>query len=47
LWIDTSMQPDAQAQQLANTMGASYLPMPHLQAQRMAQAMQRVQSPAP
>jgi magnesium chelatase subunit D len=47
LWIDTSMQPDAQAQQLANTMGASYLPMPHLQAQRMALAMQRVQSPAP
>ncbi len=39
LWIDTSMQPDAQAQQLAATMGASYLPMPQLQAQRMAHAM--------
>ena len=39
LWIDTSMQPDAQAQQLAATMGASYLPMPQVQAQRMAHAM--------
>ncbi len=39
LWIDTSMQPDAKAQQLASTMGASYLPMPQVQAQRMAQAM--------
>ncbi len=47
LWIDTSMQPDAQAQQLASTMGASYVPMPQLQAQRMAQAMQRVRSPSP
>ena len=47
LWIDTSLQPDAQAQQLASTMGASYVPMPQLQAQRMAQAMQRVRSPSP
>ena len=39
LWIDTSMHPDAQAQQLAATMGASYLPMPQVQAQRMASAM--------
>jgi magnesium chelatase subunit D len=39
LWIDTSMQPDAQAKQLAVTMGASYLPMPQVQAQRMAHAM--------
>ena len=39
LWIDTSMQPDAQAKQLACTMGASYLPMPQVQAQRMAHAM--------
>ena len=47
LWIDTGLQPDAQAQQLASTMGASYVPMPQLQAQRMAQAMQRVRSPSP
>ncbi len=46
LWIDTSVQPDAQAQQLAATMGASYLPMPQVQAQRMAQAMARVRSPS-
>lgn len=39
LWIDTSMQPDAQARQMAATMGASYLPMPQVQAQRMAHAM--------
>lgn len=45
LWIDTSMQPDAQAQQLASTMGASYLPMPQVQAQRVAQAMERLRSP--
>jgi magnesium chelatase subunit D len=46
LWIDTSLQPDAQAQQLATTMGASYLPMPQVQAQRMAHAMALVRSPS-
>lgn len=45
LWIDTSMHPDAQAQQLASTMGASYLPMPQVQSQRMAHAIERVRSP--
>ncbi|MFM1906975.1 MAG: Magnesium-chelatase 60 kDa subunit [Pseudomonadota bacterium] len=45
LWIDTSMHPDAQAQQLAATMGASYLPMPQVQAQRMARAMDGLRSP--
>jgi magnesium chelatase subunit D len=45
LWIDTSMQPDAQAQQVAATMGASYLPMPQVQSQRMAHAIERVRSP--
>ena len=45
LWIDTSMHPDAQAQQMAATMGASYLPMPHVQAQRMASAMERMRKP--
>ena len=45
LWIDTSMQPDVQAQQLASTMGASYLPMPQVQSQRMASAIERVRSP--
>jgi magnesium chelatase subunit D len=47
LWIDTSMQPDAQAQQLASTMGASYLPMPQVQSKRMASAIERVRSPQP
>ena len=45
LWIDTSLHPEVQAQQLAATMGASYLPMPQVQAQRMASAMQRLRSP--
>ena len=44
LWIDTSLHPDAQAQQLAATMGASYLPMPQVQSQRMAHAIERVRS---
>ncbi|MFN7857131.1 MAG: magnesium chelatase subunit D [Acidovorax sp.] len=45
LWIDTSMQPDAQAQQLAATMGASYLPMPQVQSKRMAHAIERARKP--
>ena len=39
LWIDTSIQPDPQVQNLADAMGASYMPMPQVQAQRMARAM--------
>lgn len=44
LWIDTSMQPDAQARQLAAAMGASYLPMPQVQSQRMAHAMDNLRT---
>ena len=40
LWIDTAPQPEALAQQLAQTLGARYLPMPQLQSQRLAQALQ-------
>jgi len=47
LWIDTAMQPEAQAQQLATTMGASYLPMPQVQAQRMARVMDNLRSANP
>ena len=36
LWIDTSKQPDPQARQFATIMGAQYLPMPHVDARRMA-----------
>lgn len=46
LWIDTSMQPDPQAQQLAAKLGAGYLPMPHVQAQRMANAMDSLRTGA-
>ena len=44
LWIDTSPQPDAQAQNLAQTMAVSYFPMPHVQAQRMAAVVQNLQA---
>ncbi len=44
LWIDTSPQPDAQAQGLAQAMSASYFPMPHVQAQRMAAVVQNLKS---
>lgn len=44
LWIDTSMQPDSHARSLAATMGADYLPMPHVQSQRMASAMNSVRN---
>lgn len=40
LWIDTSPQPEPQAQQLAQAMGAHYFPMPYVQAQRMAAVVQ-------
>jgi len=40
LWIDTAPQPEPQAQELANLMGANYFPMPYVQAQRMASVVQ-------
>lgn len=40
LWIDTSPQPEPLAQQLAAAMGASYFPMPYVQAERMAAVVQ-------
>ena len=42
LWIDTSLQPDAQVQHMAQIMGGSYMPMPQVQAQRMAAAMDNI-----
>jgi len=39
LWIDTSLQPDAQVQNMAQIMGGNYMPMPQVQAQSMAAAM--------
>ena len=44
LWIDTSVQPDPQAKALATLMGAEYLPMPQVQAQRMASAIDRLRT---
>ena len=40
LWIDTSLQPGAQAQALANAMQGRYLPMPYVASQRLADAIQ-------
>jgi magnesium chelatase subunit D len=39
LWIDTAAQPEPLAQGLAQAMGGRYLPMPHVQSQRLASAM--------
>jgi magnesium chelatase subunit D len=39
MWIDTSVKPDAQVQNMASNMGGHYLPMPQVQAHRMASAM--------
>jgi magnesium chelatase subunit D len=46
LWIDTSIQPDPQVQKLADTMGGSYMPMPQVQSQRMASAMNNLRQQA-
>lgn len=39
LWIDTAPQPEPLAQALAQAMQGRYLPMPHVQSQRLASAM--------
>ncbi len=39
LWIDTAPQPEPLAQALAQAMQGRYLPMPHVQSQRLAAAM--------
>jgi magnesium chelatase subunit D len=44
IWLDTSARPEPQAQQLADAMGARYLTLPLANGQRMAQAIQAVQS---
>jgi len=40
------VQADAQVQKLAHTMGGSYLPMPQVQAQRMASAIDQLRQSA-
>ena len=45
LWIDTATQPEALAQQLAQQLGARYLPMPQLQSQRLASALHEARGP--
>lgn len=45
LWIDTALQPEPLARELAGALGADYLPMPQVQAQRMAQAVRALGVP--
>ena len=40
IWIDTSARPEPQAEQLAQAMGARYVPLPQANSQRMAQVVQ-------
>jgi len=40
IWIDTSVRPEPQAEQLAQAMGARYVPLPQANSQRMAQVVQ-------
>ena len=40
LWIDTAPQPEVLARELAQQLGGRYLPMPQVQSQRLAQALQ-------
>ena len=40
IWIDTSDRPEPQAEQLAQAMGARYVPLPQANSQRMAQVVQ-------
>ena len=40
IWLDTSARPEPQAQQLAQALGARYVPLPLANSQRMAQAVQ-------
>ena len=47
VWLDTSARPEPQAQQLAQAMGARYLPLPLANSSRMAQAVLAVQNGSP
>jgi len=40
IWIDTSARPEPQAEQIAQAMGARYVPLPQANSQRMAQVVQ-------
>lgn len=41
IWLDTSARPEPQAEQLAQAMGARYVPLPLANSNRMAQAVQQ------
>ena len=45
LLLDTSPQPQASARELAQDMGAAYLPLPHAGAQLLSQAVRAATAP--
>lgn len=45
IWLDTSARPDLQAQEVAQAMGANYVPLPLANSQRMASAVKDLRTP--
>jgi magnesium chelatase subunit D len=43
IWLDTSARPDPQGQDIAQAMGAHYVPLPLAGSQRMASTVQAIQ----
>ena len=43
IWLDTSARPDPQGQDIAQAMGANYVPLPLASSQRMASTVQAIQ----
>ena len=43
IWLDTSARPDPQGQDIAQAMGANYVPLPLAGSQRMASTVQAIQ----
>ncbi len=44
IWLDTSARPEPNAQEIAMAMGAHYVPLPHANGQKMAKAIENIQS---
>jgi magnesium chelatase subunit D len=44
IWLDTSARPEANAQEIAMAMGADYVPLPLANGQKMAKAIENIQS---
>lgn len=44
IWLDTSVRPEPNAQEIANAMGAKYVPLPMADGTRMAKTIEHLQS---